>query len=430
MTWRQVAALSAGLCTLASLARAQTGGTPLGAADLVELALQRNREFLAAKERVPEAQGLLRQARLRPAPTIDVEESSGRPLGSRGEQVFSTGYSHTFETFGKRDKRIAVAEKSSEAVDADLADRTRLLTLDVTVQYARAVRDQLKRETLGRLAATNREYYTLTDVRVQRGDAPALEGQLFLTELNRVQAQQVVLTAGAERALIDLRKIVGLPITDPLVLSTAPPAATTARTLSELVAQALRDRPDLAVLRRLEEQATAEEALAHAEGKPNLAASARYSRVDSAFDLLGYDAAGQLVPVRARDHMLSVGLSVLLFAPKRNQGVIQAAQARTAAARLRREHLESVVRLEVEAAFGRWQAAGRAVDLLSQGVIGPSEQNLSVLRQAYAAGQLRVLDVLNEQRRLIDTELTYLDAQSELAEAFAELEAAVGGSLQ
>ena len=134
--------------------------------------------------------------------------------------------------------------------------------------------------------------------------------------------------------------------------------------------------------------------------------------------------------MRDRDNILTVGLSVPLFQPKRNQGAIAAAQARTAAARLRREHLESVVRLEVEAAFRRWQSARSAVDILNRGVIGQSERNLAVLRQAYTAGQLRILDVLNEQRRLIETQLAYLDVQSELFEAFAELEASVGGSIQ
>jgi len=428
MTWRRVAVVATSICTVATLARAQTGA--LGVADLVRMALERNREFLAAKERVNEAQGLLRQAGVRPAPAVEVEESTGRPLGSRGEQAFSAAYVHTFETFGKRDKRIAAAEKSGESVEADLADQQRLLTLDVTVRYARAVRDLLKRQTLARLASTNREYYSLTDVRVQRGDAPALERQLFLTELNRVEAQQVVLNATADRSLLDLRKVVGMPAAEPLPLATETVAASTSRTLEDLMAQSLRDRPDLRALQRLEEQAAAEEALAHAEGKPNLAATARYARIDSSFDQLGYDGSGQLVPLRARDHMLSVGLSVLIFPPKRNQGLVMAAQARTSAARLRREYLESVVRLEVEAAFGRWQAASRAVDLLGQGVVGPSEQNLAVLRQAYAAGQIRIIDVLNEQRRLIDTQLTYLDAQSELVEAFAELAAAVGGPLQ
>ena len=93
------------------------------------------------------------------------------------------------------------------------------------------------------------------------------------------------------------------------------------------------------------------------------------------------------------------------------------------------EHLESTTPQEVEAAFRRWNAARDTVALFQRGVIDQSEQNLQVMRQAYSLGQLRLLDVLNEQRRLVDTELAYIDAQTELAEAAADLERTVGEDL-
>ncbi len=46
-----------------------------------------------------------------------------------------------------------------------------------------------------------------------------------------------------------------------------------------------------------------------------------------------------------------------------------------------------------------------------------------------ALGQLRLLDVLNERRRLIETRLAHIDAETELAQAAADLERAVGMDL-
>jgi cobalt-zinc-cadmium efflux system outer membrane protein len=183
-------------------------------------------------------------------------------------------------------------------------------------------------------------------------------------------------------------------------------------------------------LQLLEEQALAEVNLARAEGKPDVTVSARYSRSNSAFDQLGLNPSGELTPLRDRDNILTFGLAIPIFQPKRNQGAIEAAIARSTASQLRREHLEAVVRLEVEAALRRWEAAKRTLEILNRGVIGQSEKNLVVVREAYSLGQLRILDVLNEQRRLIETQLTYLDAQSELFQSFAELERAVGGTIQ
>jgi cobalt-zinc-cadmium efflux system outer membrane protein len=430
MPRRDIVGVLIAVCAAVGLLRAQTAGSVLGVDDLVRMAIERNGDMLAARQRMAETQGLLRQAGVRPAPALEIEESSSRPFGSRGEQVLSAGYFHTIETFGKRDKRMAVALKSSEAAEAELADRERLLTLDVKVKYVQARREQLKLQALQRLASTNRQYYDLTSVRVERGDAAPLERQLLLTDVNRVEVQRIVLGSSADRALLELRKIVGLPIGEPLALATTAPPAETSTGTAELVARALRTRPDLVALRRLEEQAQAEEELARAEGRTDLTASVRYSRTESHLDQLAFDSSGQLAPIHDRDNVLSLGLSIFLFQPRRNQGAIEAAQARTTAARLRREQQELVVRLEVEAAFRRWASARQAVDLLNSGVVDQSERNLTVIRQAYSLGHLRILDVLNEQRRLIDTEMAYVDAQSEWFEAFAELEASVGGPIQ
>ena len=63
-------------------------------------------------------------------------------------------------------------------------------------------------------------------------------------------------------------------------------------------------------------------------------------------------------------------------------------------------------------------------------MVRQSEQNLEIMRQAYGLGQLRMLDVLNEQRRLIDTQMAHIEAKAELARALAELERAAGGELR
>src|ERR1017187_3930912 len=104
MIWKRVVLITVTIGVVASLARGQTGPPALSAEGLVDLAVQRNREFLAVRQRIAETQGLLRQAGIRPAPALEITESTGSPLGSPGEQAFSAGYFHPIETFGKRAK--------------------------------------------------------------------------------------------------------------------------------------------------------------------------------------------------------------------------------------------------------------------------------------------------------------------------------------
>ena len=179
-----------------------------------------------------------------------------------------------------------------------------------------------------------------------------------------------------------------------------------------------------------EEQSRAGIDLAKANAKPNVDLSAGYTIQYSQFDdLFGYTSTGTLAPIRDRDDTLSFGVTIPLRTTRSGRGDIQAATARTSGAGLRREYLERSIPLEVEAAYQRWIAANNSLDLLHTGVVDPSIANLDVIREAYKLGQLRLLDVLNQQRQLVDTELAYIDAQADAARTWAEVERAIGGNL-
>ena len=200
--------------------------------------------------------------------------------------------------------------------------------------------------------------------------------------------------------------------------------------MAALQQNALTNRPDLRRLRLEEEQSRSGLQLAEAEAKPDLQLAARYSRRNARFDdQFGLTPTGATTQLRDRDDILTVGISIPLRGRGRNLGNIEAASARSASVRLRREHLELIVPLEVAAALRRYEATSQTLSVLDRGVLQQSEKNLDVIRQAYQLGQLRLLDVLAEQRRLIETQLDYIDTQLELARALSELERAVGGNL-
>lgn len=402
----------------------------LSAEQLIETALQRNRDFLAAKERLSEAQALLRQAGIRPAPTVEVEGATGRPLGTVGENEFTVGYFKPIETAGKRDKRIDVAQTSVDLAEAEIAERARQLVFDVRIRYIAAAAEQQKLTLVDRVLQTNQEYFRLTSARVERGDAAPLEADLFSTELSRTEADQIVSTGRSESAVVELKQTVGYSSTDALVISSDLRVPPPAISLAELQARARKDRPDLRTATLLVSQAEAELILAQAESRPDLTLSARYSHRNSSIeDAFGLTGRGIPTPLRDTDNIITAGISIPLFSSRQNLGNIDAARSRLRAAQLRREHLEAILNLEVESAFRRWTAAERALSILRDRVVNRSQQNLQVIRQAYNLGQLRMFDVLNEQRRAFDTELSFIEAQTEAAKAIAELERAIGGNL-
>ena len=192
---------------------------------------------------------------------------------------------------------------------------------------------------------------------------------------------------------------------------------------------ALRQRSDLTILRLLEEQAGSEADLARAEARPDITASIRYSRSRSAFDQSGFSENGTITPLRDTDNIVTFGVSIPLSNKKRAEANVDAANSRSTQQRLRLEHLQKSIPQEVAAAYKRWTGATRSMEILMTGVIEPSRKSLSVIEEAYRLGQLRLLDVLNERRRLSDLQLSYIEAQAEAARALNELERATGGDL-
>jgi cobalt-zinc-cadmium efflux system outer membrane protein len=391
--------------------------------------LERNRDLIAARQRLAEAQGLLRQAGIRLAPTLEITTSTGRPLGTPGESEYSAGYFYPIETGGKRQKRVDVAQLNLGLAEAEVAERSRQLAFEVRRRAGDLFAAQRKQEAVERQLGINRESVRISAVRVEQGDAAPLEHQLLTTELARVEAQSETFRGRAAAAVLEVQQAVGFE-SPALHFNEAEVAIPPATALKDFQQQALKNRPDLRAARLLEEQGAAEVALAQSQAKPDVTVSARYAHRNSFFDeQFVLSAAGTATQLRDRDNIVTFGVSVPLFTQRRNQGNVEAATARERAARLRREYLEITVPLEVEAAYQRWTAAQRALALYERGVVNQSEKNLAVIRQAYTLGQLRVLDVLAEQRRLIDTQLAYIDAQTELKQAIAELMRAVGGDL-
>ena len=430
MARRRVMCLWAAACLSVAQAQSQVASPTFAVSELVTQALERNRDLLAARQRLAEAQGLLRQAGVRLAPTVEVEAGTGRPLGTRGEEEYSAGFFYPFETGGKRQKRVSVAELGIALAEAEVAERTRQLAFEIKRRAAELLAARRKQDAIDRLLGLSRESYQVTKTRVDQGDAAPLEGQLLVAELGRVEAQQATFAGRASAGLLDLRQVIGLTGNESFGLREEAAPATDDVSLDALKDRARASRPDLRGAQLLEQQAGAELALQNAQGRPDVTASARYIQRNSFFEQSVLSAMGTATQLHDRDNVLTLGISVPLFTQRRNVGNVEAAVARERAARLRKEYLEGTIPLEVEAAYRRWIAAQRALTLFQQGVIDQSERNLAVIRQAYTLGQLRVLDVLAEQRRLIDTELAYIDTQADLAQATAELERAVGGNLR
>ena len=279
---------------------------------LVEQALARNAELLATRQRLDETQGLLRQAGFRPNPGFDTSFGTGAPLGSRGEREISVGYNYIFELGGKRQRRVEVAQRGAELAELEIADQERQLRAQLRTRFGEALASIRNLQIAESLLALTGQTYHLTAARVKEGESPKLEQGLLQVELNRLNSDRTLLENQVLRAVLEIKPLVAMGLDEPLRLSGDLRPAALTLTLADALDRAVRERPDLRAARVQEALAEAEVRAVRAEAVPNLVASGRYTRTNSAFDQLGLAAGGAPVPIRDVDNIATVGLSILL----------------------------------------------------------------------------------------------------------------------
>lgn len=393
--------------------------------DLVRRALSANGELAAARLEATRARARLRQAGLRPNPIVDFEQTTGRLTSSGGESETSIGVALPLETGGRRRRRIELAQAELEATEAEIANRERLLAVDVLTLYAEALAALRELETTEGLTNLDLQTVRVVQIRVNEGETAPLELNLLQAEVERLRSRRALIEGRLRSALIRLKNLAGVVPEEPMRLREELAALTLPApppTLDAAIEIALRTRPDLRFARLNEEVAQAGLRLARANAAPDVTAFTRYNISRSTFD------ERHVGVLRDKDRTLTFGVSVQLSVFNRNQGARDEAQATIEQARLRRQFIESVVRAEVASAYARYEAARAAVTTFEQGVIGRSNDNLRVIRAAYDLGEFRITDLINEQRRLREAQRDFTEALTEQYRALADLQAAIGSA--
>jgi outer membrane protein, heavy metal efflux system len=394
----------------AAMAWAQQPTVIASVDDLVRAGIQNNRDLASARARVEDARGQVRQAGVRPSASLDLTGATGEPFGTTGEDQYGAAVSQTLETFGKRGKRIRVAEIAQSADEADWQDRASQLAFEIRASFADLEAQRQKVRILDQLLGLNRESLRLTTARVKEGDAAPLEASLLQVEIRRAEVMRASAEGRLHSAESEVRRLTGIGAAAQLPDADPVPSANVE--LADLTQRALADRPDLKSARFGEQRETAGIQLVKAEAKPDVTVSAGYSRQNSQFDgLYGFTASGAISPIRDSVDSLNFGVSIPLRTSRSGAGNVQSATARASGAKAHREFLEQSIPIEVEATYRRWKTAIGSISMMQSGVIDPSQSNLKIIQEAYKSGQLRLLDVLNQQRQLVDAQLALIDAQ-------------------
>jgi cobalt-zinc-cadmium efflux system outer membrane protein len=183
-------------------------------AEMVQRALATNGELAAARLDIERARARLRQAGLRPNPTIDFEQTTGRLTGSAGERETGIGVSLPLEVGGQRRSRIDVAQAELEATEAEVADRERRLAGDVLAAYAEALSALRELEITEGLNDLDLQTTKFVQVRVNEGETAPIELSLLQVEVDRLRSRRALVEGRLQAALIRVRSLAGMPLNE------------------------------------------------------------------------------------------------------------------------------------------------------------------------------------------------------------------------
>jgi outer membrane protein, heavy metal efflux system len=406
---------------------ARVGAQPVSGAgavtvdELVARGLAESPDLNAARAEIEAARGRVTQAGLRPNPMLDL---SGQKALSPDNNLM-VGVTLPLDLNGRKAGRVAVAERELAMKRAGVADRERRLRAEIRMKAGEGFAARRNLVFTDDLLQANRAALSVVEARAREGAVPPLEASLLLVEVNRLEASRRLLESRAEILALQLRALVGLPPEAPLALRGDLASLPMVPDPGQAASRAVALRPDLEMTRLDIALAQARIEKETAEGRWDASVSLGYQRQDFGYPLNGLTGTGATRPIQDVFHFFGGGITVTLPVRNRNQGNVAAAHADLQAAERRLEFATLIVGQEVAAALTQYDAAQRALERYTRGVRAVAQQNLQTVRQAYQLGRIPLLEVIAEQRRLIDVETGYTESLKQVYDAVVEIERAI-----
>jgi outer membrane protein, heavy metal efflux system len=436
------------LCALAAISVAAAGGAAraqaLTSEQAVAVALQRNRDVIAARLEIEASELDVVASRLYPNPVFEYAVGNlllGKANLNNFPDQTTSFFDQPVQTFGvsaivdvwmKRSARIRAADKGVARRRLLTEDALREIVYAVRSGFAEVVREQLERKLAHDVADRYAQTIKISQARFKAGDIS--EADLRKIEIEGLRYQNAVIDADMQLdvARNKLAALLGLTAAE-LPASLVEPADTGPRPtfdLAQLTARALERRPDLQAAGAARVQAEAQIASAKRDALPDISVGAAYTH--SAFTSSGDN-----------PNTMGFTLSVPLPLFDRNQANIGRARLEQRRAENDRERLRIGVARDVAEAV---RLGARAATLLAVferptgadvpgtptgtsdkgGMISRAETALRVAEKSYRAGAIALIDLLEAQRTYLDTQAQYLRALYDFRQATVDVSHAVG----
>lgn len=432
----RLAPAAASLMIAASAAHAD----PLTLEDCRRVALERNRSLLVAAAEVHRSRAGVREAVAGYLPSIEAQAqmTAAEDVTRLEFPDVLTGATRRLEadlspdyaleltavqpvyTFGRLSNRYRQSRETLGLARHRLEQTANEVLYAVTETYYRylAARDLVgvSEEAIAQAEAHARA----VRARFETGQASAFDRLRAEVRVQNLRPGLAAARRARETALLGIKRLLGIPLSDPLEITGTLEAAPVEAALGEALESARSRRPDLAARRDEEAIADAGVRLARASDNPQLALQASYN-------LYSFDLGGDPFSSEPWDdsYQASVVVRWPLFDGFATHARVTQARAALVAARAAREEFEETVAFEVRQAHLALEES-REIVLSQESNRREAAEALRMAERSYAEGLVSSLDVQDAVLALNEARTNHTRALADYRIAEAELRRAIG----
>ncbi len=372
---------------------------------LLQLARENNRAFLAGRDAVTAARAGIETASAVPNPELEYTSGTQRPraLGGPEGRVRGVWLSQRLEYPVQRQARIAAASASADAVDAEFRVLESELLARLKIRYYELLRRQVELAAAQEDARLMMQIGQRVALKVSTGEAARYESIKAESEALNAQKNAQSAAARVAQAKAALQQAVGVALADDFTLSGQLDDPVAVPELSTVRSELLERNPDLQRLRALRQQAERQLDYERAQRLP-------------ALTLKG----GMEQDSETKTGRIGIALPLPIF--DRRQGPIGSATAQLSRTRNELENQEFILLQAIEAAYQQYQSAAVQVAAFESGIVYQAKEALRVAESAYLYGERGILDYLDAQRVLRSVRGELIAARFDLQVAAAEIE--------
>jgi outer membrane protein TolC len=384
--------------------------------DLIQAALARNPELVAARKQWEAATNRIAQARSLDDPILSVQLWNV-PQPFKATQADNTifGLSQSFPFPGKLGLKGEVASRSADMTEQSVRAKERELVARLKQAYYDLFLAQKAVQIHHEQVELLRQFFEITNAKFRAGKGSQADVLKAQVELSMLFQHLPVLEQRRKTAEAMLNTLLDRDPASPLGMAQEPAQLPLEESVDNLHRLALNDRPELKAAELDVQRSEQSRALAQRQYYPDF--NVAFQRFQN---------------YQANDGFGAYVAMSIPFAfwtkPKYDAGV-QEAEAAVAVAQAQQHTLENLTRFQINDLLAKLRATDQVATLYRTTILPQAEQSLESARVGYRAGKGGFLDLIDTQRAWRGFQLEYFKALVDRQYRLAELEQVVGITL-